>query len=143
MSEHDEKFTLENLDHLSEEFAQSDSSLPEVRLLQDLQRAQKARDRIVTHATERVWQRLLASEHLKETAARDMHSTAPMPFQSHTKNIRKGISHAELVLVIGQRCETRNTDCVGKSQRALVCGVDIAAIEAEFEFVDQRRGEDV
>jgi hypothetical protein len=134
MSEHDEKFTLENLDHLSEEFAQSDSSLPEVRLLQDLQRAQKAQDRIVTHATERVWQRLLASEHLKETAERDMHSTAPMSFQSHTKNTRKGISTMNNFSKLGALSERRGHRLLAEVAAVLLVGVLVSMFAILTQF---------
>lgn len=91
MSEQNEKFTLEKLDHLIEEFAQDDPSLPEVRLLQDLQRAQKARDRIVTRATERVWQRLQAGERSKGIVEEDAHFLSSIPSQPLANNTRKGL----------------------------------------------------
>jgi outer membrane protein assembly factor BamB len=91
MSEQNEKFTLEKLDHLIEELAQDDPSLPEVRLLQDLQRAQKARDRIVTRATERVWQRLQAGERSNGIVEEDAHFISSIPSQSLANNTQKGL----------------------------------------------------
>ena len=91
MSEQNEKFTLEKLDHLIEELAQDDPSLPEVRLLQDLQRAQKARDRIVTRATERVWQRLQAGERSNGIVEEDAHFLSSIPSQPLANNTRKGL----------------------------------------------------
>src|SRR5258708_6322802 len=91
MSEQNEKFTLEKLDHLIEELAQDDPSSPEVRLLQDLQRAQKARDRIVTRATERVWQRLQAGERSNGIVEEDAHFLSSIPSQPLANNTRKGL----------------------------------------------------
>ncbi|HEX4716197.1 MAG TPA: PQQ-binding-like beta-propeller repeat protein [Ktedonobacteraceae bacterium] len=91
MSEQNEKFTLEKLDHLIEELGQDDPSLPEVRLLQDLQRAQKARDRIVTRATERVWQRLQAGERSNGNGEEDAHFLSSIPSQPLANNTRKGL----------------------------------------------------
>lgn len=91
MSEQNEKFTLEKLDHLIEELAQDDPSLPEVRLLRDLQRAQKARDRIVTRATERVWQRLQAGERSNGIVEEDAHFISSIPSQLLANNTRKGL----------------------------------------------------
>jgi len=95
MSEQNEKFTLEKLDHLIEELAQDDPSLPEVRLLQDLQRAQKARDRIVTRATERVWQRLQAGERSNGIVEEDAHFLSSIPSQPLANKTRKGLLKME------------------------------------------------
>ncbi len=87
MSEQNEKFTLENLDHLIEEFAQGDPSLPEVRLLQDLQRAEKERE--VIRATERVWQRLLTNERPGESVEREANFIPLNPPQPYEKSTQK------------------------------------------------------
>ncbi len=143
MSEQNEKFTLEKLDHLTEEFAQGDPSLPEVRLLQDLQRAQKAHDRIVTRATERVWQRLLANERSNEAIERDTHSVPSIPVQSRTKNTRKGFLKMHGFDKPATRPERRNRRIFAEVAAVLLVGVLVSMFALLTQFYHTYTGHSV
>lgn len=131
---------LRKLDHLIEELAQGDPSLPEVRLLQDLQRAQKVHERIVTRATERVWQRLLTNERSNETVERDAHSIPSIPPQSLTKNTRKGFLKTNNFDKPATRPERRSHRLFAEVAAVLLVGILVSMFAILFQFYHTHTG---
>lgn len=137
MAEQHEEFKLEKLDQLMEELAQLDPSQPETRLLQDLARVYKARERIAERASARVWQRLQTGERPGKAVSSSMPS---IPSRSATDTPRKGLLTMQTFQTPDAQHKKRGRSLITSLVAALIVGILVSAFAILPRFYQAQPG---